>query len=1033
MRRSLLVALASLALITPAIAFSAPAQAANGDHVVINEAYVNGTAAGALFKYRYVELYNPTDAPVSLADWSLQYRSGGAAATTAATAYPLSGSIPAKGYYLIRGGANASTTATDWTGSAAPDATNSGAWSGSSGTLILASTPTALTLPLGSVVSDADQVVDLLGYGTSNTFETTAGCTPGVAKACARTAAADTDVNAADFTAVTSFGPTNSSGATYTAEPPPAPVAKTISEIQGTTDTSPLAGVAVTTTGFVTARYNTGGFNGYVIQSAGSGASLDDSSDALFVYSSATAGSVAIGDYVQVTGAVSEYNGLTELTVASGDLTKPDATGLTAPVAAKVSWPATDAGREALESMLIEPQGAFTVTDTYDTNYYGTVGLSASSQPLLIPTEVGRPKSAAYDTAVANNAAQAVTLDDGASTNFYYSAKTTPLPYLSLDKPVRVGAPVTFTHPVIVDYRNKVWNLQPTQQLTVANAETVQPVTFANTRTATPAIVGGRLKLASFNVLNYFTTTGADAVAAGATCTFYDDRDGNHITVNTCDNPGVRGAADAANLARQQAKIVAAINTINADVVSLEEIENSTIAGKPRDTAVAALVAALNTAAGSTRWAYAPSPATIPAGEDVIRTAFLYNPNKVALVGDSVITADSSFDNARPSLAQGFQPVNEPTNKFVAIVNHFKSKGCPSPALDPANPDADQNDNQGCWNALRVLEAKAVVTFANQLKTSLGTDRVFLLGDFNSYTREDPMQVFYDAGYLDQGSKTGKYTYSYGSQSGSLDHILTSPSAEQAVTGSDIWNINSGESVALEYSRFNYNITNFYDASPFRSSDHDPEIVGYNPALPTTTTTVKLSATTVKLRTTKVPYGTTLTATATVVGASSGTVRFTYDSTSAEVALVNGVASFTLPNRLAVGSHTLVASFVATSSAAGSSSAPVKFTITKAKVQVIGKSMVRISGTKKPFTFVIRTKALGAGVWASGTLKTYLHGHLVNTTSLAESDHGTKSITIPKKKLQWYGHGSSLTITTKLRGSTTTKDATVKLIRLYLV
>jgi 5'-nucleotidase len=1027
MKRHFLIALASLALVAPTVALSAaPAQAADGDHVVINETYTNGTAAGALFKYRYVELYNPTDAPVSLATWSLQYRSASAAATTPATAYPLSGSIPAKGYYLIRGAANASTTATDWTSSVTPDKETSGTWAGASGTLILASTATALTLPLGSVVSDADDVVDLLGYGGSNTYEGTSGCTPGVAKACARTAAADTDVNSADFTAVTSFGPTNSSGATYTADPPAAPVDKTISEIQGTTDTSPLAGVSVTTRGFVTARYDTGGFNGYVIQSAGSGTSLHDSSDALFVYSSATVGSVAIGDYVQVTGKVSEYNGLTELTVASGDLTKPDATGITPPTSAKITWPATDAGREAIESMLIEPQGGFTVTDTYDTNYYGTVGLSASNQPLLIPTEVGRPNSAAYNQAIANNAAQAVTLDDGASTNFYYSAKDTALPYLSLDKPVRVGAAVTFTAPVIADYRNKVWNLQPTQQLTAANAATVQPATFANTRTAAPAAVGGRFTLASFNVLNYFTTTGADAVAAGATCTFYDDRAGNHITVNTCDNPGVRGAADAANLARQQAKIVAAINTINADVVSLEEIENSTIAGQPRDTAVAALVAALNASAGSTRWAYAPSPATVPAGEDVIRTAFLYNPNKIALVGSSVITPDASFDNARPSLAQGFAPIGEPSNTFLAIVNHFKSKGCPTPVLPATDPNADQGDYQGCWNALRVQEAQAVVSFANALKTSLGTDRVFLLGDFNAYTHEDPLQVFADAGYVEQGSKTGKYTYSYGSQSGSLDHILASPAAEKAVTGADIWNINSGESVALEYSRFNYNTTNLYDASPYRSSDHDPEIVGYNPALPATSTSLTLSKA-------KVAYGTAVTATATVTGATTGTVRFSYDTTSTNVPLVNGQASLTLPGTVKVGTHQVVASFLATSSAAGSSSAPAKLKVTKATVKVIGKAMVRIAGAKKPFTFVVRTKPLGDGVWASGVLKTYLHGHLVATTALREADHGTVEITIKAKALKWYGRGSSLTVITKLTRSATTKDATVKLIRLYLV
>ena len=74
-------------------------------------------------------------------------------------------------------------------------------------------------------------------------------------------------------------------------------------------------------------------------------------------------------------------------------------------------------------------------------------------------------------------------------------------------------------------------------------------------------------------------------------------------------------------------------------MVSLEEIENSTIAGEPRDAALATLTDALNADAGGTRWAYVPSPTTLPATEDVIRTAFLYNP---ATVKPNTLAADTS-------------------------------------------------------------------------------------------------------------------------------------------------------------------------------------------------------------------------------------------------------------------------------------------------------------------------------------------------------------------------------------------------------
>ena len=56
------------------------------------------------------------------------------------------------------------------------------------------------------------------------------------------------------------------------------------------------------------------------------------------------------------------------------------------------------------------------------------------------------------------------------------------------------------------------------------------------------------------------------------------------------------------------------------------------------------------------------------------------------------------------------------------------------------------------------------------------------------------------------------------------------------MTGVDIWNINADESVAFEYSRHNYNATDFYQPNQFRASDHDPEIIGIDvPGYPAAT------------------------------------------------------------------------------------------------------------------------------------------------------------------------------------------------------
>ena len=592
-----------------------------------------------------------------------------------------------------------------------------------------------------------------------------------------------------------------------------------IADIQGTGAESPLVGQTVTTQGVVTAVWAEGGLNGYAIQTAGSGGdakAAGEASDGLFVYSAQTASEVAVGDSVQVTGSVSEYYGQTQITVSASGLTQLDE-ALEAPTPIEGEFPTGDAEREALESMLVLPTGDITVTDNYGTNRYGEISLVNGTEPLFQATDVVAPGAPAQEYE-AENLQREVVLDDGGSVDYTGSASGVPVPYLSTDAPVRVGAATTFTAPVVVGYGFDKWRLQPTTWLTGENAADAQPVEFADTREAAPQEVGGDITVSSFNVLNYFTTTGEQLDG----CTYYEDREGNPTTVRGgCD---ARGAYDAANLERQQAKIVDAINTLDASVVSLEEIENSDAFGKDRDESLSILVDALNAEAGGERWAFAQSPQSLPADEDVIRTAFIYQPDEVQPVGDSAILTDSdAFGNAREPLAQAFT-TGDDEEPFVAIVNHFKSKGSGS-----GDGNVDNGDGQGNSNADRVAQAQALVGFADEQKEAAGTEDVVLLGDFNSYTEEDPMQVFYEAGYTNIGKEfTDEQTYLFGARVGSLDHVLTSESLVEDVAGADIWNINSVESIGLEYSRYNGNVTNLYAEGPFRSSDHDPLVMGLN-------------------------------------------------------------------------------------------------------------------------------------------------------------------------------------------------------------
>ncbi len=710
---------------------------------------------------------------------------------------------------------------------------------GTAGTAILANVTTAVDPGVGTQAAKAT-IVDLVGVN-SNVWEgaSKAAAMSNTTSASRSATGADTDVNGADFTSGAPT-PVNSAG-----QGPRTPVDRgelPIAQVQGTGSASPLAGDIATVRGVVTAAYPTGGLGGFFLQTGGTGGATDatpGASDGIYVFAPnlTTATMPAVGASVTAKGLVAEFNGLTEITASNptsaGQVQVATVAALDPVTALAAALPA-DADREAHESELLAPSGTFTVSNTYSTNQYAEIGLAAGSTPLISPTEVGAVGSPEYLAQIQDNADRGVTLDDAASLSFLSSAnQATPLPWLSQDNPIRVGATATLQAPVVLDYRNNTWKLQPQQQVTGSGSDVA---TFTNTRSANaaPQSVGGDILLGTFNVLNYFNTTGQVFESRGGSCTYYYDRDGDPVTVNSCSPNGPRGAAEGGDLSRQQAKIVRAINLMDADIVSLEEIENSVklIGETDRDDAVRQLVNALNAAAGSRRWSFVPSPpaSELPtlAEQDVIRNAFIYDPAVVTRVGASKVLVNPSstapFNNAREPLAQAFKPKGLGDDAaFAVVVNHFKSKGCGSETGD------NVNGPQGCFNGDRRRQAAALTTFADQFAADRGIEAVFLTGDLNSYSQEDPIRDLAAAGYTAVAPEdtAGEYTYSFSGQSGSLDHVLANAAGQALVTGADIWEINANESVAFQYSRINYNVTRFFNINdPFAASDHNPEVVG---------------------------------------------------------------------------------------------------------------------------------------------------------------------------------------------------------------
>ncbi|MEK7391198.1 MAG: ExeM/NucH family extracellular endonuclease, partial [Fibrobacterota bacterium] len=359
----------------------------------------------------------------------------------------------------------------------------------------------------------------------------------------------------------------------------------------------------------------------------------------------------------------------------------------------------------------------------------------------------------------------------------------------------------------VLDYSFGLWTLQPTQA----------PIfVHTNPRNASPARRTGGLRVASFNVLNYFTTLGT-ATECGPTGTL-----------------GCRGANDSAEFRRQKSKIIPAILGLDADIVGLMEIENH-----PTDSALRDLVKGLNDATQAGTWKHVP---TGTLGGDAIKVALIYRSIRVEPT-DSVARLTSDIDSDfvdklnRVPLAQTFR---DPCTgkRFTVVVNHLKSKG------SACSGDPDIGDGQGNCNQVRTRAAKALARWTRSRPTGTTSPHTLMLGDFNAYAKEDPITLLVDSGFVNLGARDegdSAYSYQFGSAFGMLDHAFaTSELADLA--DARHWNINADEPVVLGYNRefkSPTQIESFFNADPYASSDHDPILVDidFSPTSPTLSTT----------------------------------------------------------------------------------------------------------------------------------------------------------------------------------------------------
>lgn len=592
-----------------------------------------------------------------------------------------------------------------------------------------------------------------------------------------------------------------------------------IHDVQGSGASSPLTGQNVTVQGVVTGDFQAGDrdapfdFNlgGYFLQEADDLADDDPlTSEGIFVADPAIAAravDVSVGDLVRLTGRVQETDGLTRLTrvvdlvVCASGLPLPVATALTLPV------PEHD-HLERYEGMLVTFPQELVLSEYFNYDRFGEVILAVPQPGMdrpMQPTAYLDPADPRFAVEQDLIRRSRITLDDGRSVQNPDPARHPDGRVFDLDNLFRGGDRIVNVTGVL-DYAFGSYRVQPT-------APAVHVV--ANPRQAAPDDVGGDVRVAVFNVLNYFDTL----TSAGNVC-------------GPRGNQGCRGADDEQELRRQRDKLVAALSAIDAHVVGLIEIENDADQGALRD-----LVGALNTAAGEARYVFVD---TGPLGPDVIRTAIIYQPAFVSPVGEHALLAGSFLDpngtrqaRNRPTLAQTFA-ATDGEGSFTVVVNHLKSKG------EACDVPGDDDVRQGNCNETRTLAAEMLLAWLEGDPTGSGSKGFLLLGDFNGYAREDPIRAViagpdgtHGTGedYVDllaEFEGEGAYTFVFDGQFGYLDYAFASASLAQRVTGVTAWHINADESDLLDYDT-TFKLTNqdlLYAPDPYRSSDHDPVIVG---------------------------------------------------------------------------------------------------------------------------------------------------------------------------------------------------------------
>lgn len=640
----------------------------------------------------------------------------------------------------------------------------------------------------------------------------------------------------------------------FTTVAAPPPVTK-ISAIQGSGLASGMVGSTVTVSAVVTAYMPNLSGGGFFVQEEDADADADPAtSEGIFVFYGGTNPGVddtTVGKRVQFDAKVTEFKGQTELqTISNFVVVGPAA--LPAPVQIRLPVSSID-DLERYEGMRVEVAsatagGKLVVSDNFNLGRYGQATVAPDDLQVQF-TERNAPGKAGFDAYNALLKRSQIVLDDanGRQNPTAGLVGRGGLP-LSASNPLRAG---DYTDKLVGILDQFVWqsssdstsssNAQP-QPAAHETSYRIQPVAGSAPHfTAKPrptaadipaAIRSAPIKVASANVLNYFTTF--DSVTTTNETNPADD-----FLTPTGEQHDSRGANNQAEFLRQQSKVVANLLGLDADVYGLMEIQNNGFATPTGNagglatpylgkSGIQSLVDALNDGTAPNTFAYVQQPST---GTDAIMTAIVYKPAKLTPVGGAATPNPATYDafngalyGNRIPIAQTFQSKAN-GGKFTLVVNHLKSKGS-----GDATKGLDTGDGQGNSYLARERAAAQLLAWLGTQPTGDADADLLLVGDFNAYSEEKAVKDLIAGGYKKVSSG---YSYSFDGLWGSLDHIFASSALDASgqITAVYKWAINAEEPGVLDYNTDFKSVaqqSDFYAADPYRSSDHNPIILGLN-------------------------------------------------------------------------------------------------------------------------------------------------------------------------------------------------------------